>query len=113
MDNILMKKYKPFKMWGSWIGAIIGFPVSIYLMTVFAIGGLQQSGGNPGNISFNSLQQLWFFGPTVLFQNSGINDMTLLNLIVLWNVFLYMTIGFILGWRIEIFFRKNKWFGLK
>lgn len=83
-----MKKNKnPFKMWGSWIGAILGLLYGSFYY-IQETGFLSWS-DIPGEFrEITGIELLFtFLGPVI--------------------------IGFLIGWGLEVLFRKNKWFGLR
>jgi len=79
----MKKKNNPFKMWGSWIGAVVGWL------------SLQFLGLSYFNFWYLTIWQSMF--PAVS-----------------WGAIPPVVIsGFLLGWGLEVLFRKNKWFGLR
>ena len=85
-----MKKIKnPFKMLGSYIGAVAGLISMWFGMDSFSGYILKMIMGN--TFYLNSLSSFLF--------------------IISYTI--PIILGFLLGWEIEVLIRKNKWFGLK
>ena len=87
------KSYNPFKMWGSWIGALIGFFVDIIPSKL--------SGGTRGFVSGLDMIQL------IIMSFSNSNLFYSLYLFIFW-LFVVIFFGFLLGWGIHSLFRRLK-----
>jgi len=124
-----MKKRKssPFKMWGSWIiaslgGAWSGITVSKILGNSQELVNSIQQGVlhlGMGKASFQAVAVGFFdvilnfpyyiYGYCVKLFGLGYGPMFAAFV----TPIIFIVGGFLLGWRIEVLLRKNKWFGLK
>lgn len=77
-----MKKYNPFKMWGSWVGAILG----IFFASVISLE------------FFNKI-----FSPTTMLFNWLPDFISNARVSII-----FMIVGFLIGWGIHSLFRHFK-----
>ena len=99
-----MVKKNPFKMWGSWIGAII------FLLLIFVALNSKNTGTITGN---KAIYESAYFFPSNLIFHYGTNTYPFPDFT---NVLIFpsqVIFGFLVGWGIERLARKNKWFGLR
>lgn len=99
------KKYNPFKMWGSWIGALIlPFWFIANMITQKCVGIIVWGVSCTRDWSlFFSNEWLQLFST-----NSGTNSGTF-ELTMFWIIiFIIALIGFLLGWIINSLWRKYK-----
>ena len=99
-----MVKKNPFKMWGSWIGAII------FLLLIFVALNSMNTGTITGN---KAIYESAYFFPSNLIFHYGTNTYPFPDFT---NVLIFpsqVIFGFLVGWGIERLARKNKWFGLR
>ena len=104
----MIKKFKnPFKMWGSWIGFDL-YPVLIFLSMKLA--------SSEENIF------LWILSiPFIIFKPiieflvnlSDCSGLGCISVAIMLILIFSSIFGFLIGWGIELFFRKNKLFNLK
>ena len=102
-----MKK-NPFKMWGSWIGAIVYALGGMFSFAIALANGM-------GSSQPTGIQQIiiYIFGFPLIIFGKIFNNQTMPGNFGYFLAFFQVASGFLIGWGIETLIRKNKWFGLK
>ncbi|MEK6882575.1 MAG: hypothetical protein AABY22_23340 [Nanoarchaeota archaeon] len=94
------KSYNPFKMWGSYAGAILGFlSFPIVFIGILSEGRLFAEGGG-SNIGI--ITKILIFSPMFSLFDGTDAVFSLFFTMVLW----YSIIGFLLGWGIHSLIRR-------
>ena len=85
-----MVEKNPFKMWGSWIGAVIGLIWAGYNLLILVAAGLA---GGTNDACYGGFSLLYY--PACLSEKLG-----------LFGLALPIIAGFIIGWAIQVIIKK-------
>lgn len=106
MQNNIKKSYNPFKMIGSWIGAVIGgvtIPFGGWILGIAILNTLGLCGEGPWCIDpiYSIIEALSFISQSMSFTS-------FLYSVIIWTLFSLppIILGFVIGWIIHCLIRK-------